>query len=369
MKARIVLAGLLVSMLVVEVSAQRAEYDDMYFRGKDREKNKAIDAEESFSAKNKTTQQKEEDFVPQEEDNANPTDSYSSRNVNPEYVSRENSEQASEDEGNYYLEGYTPASSNSNFSNNNFNNSYYNNANWARSSYYATPGWGNSPYYGGYGYNDPWMSPYSSPYYGGGYFDPWMTPSYGFGPSYGWRTGWSVSLGYGSYWNPYGGFGYGNPYYGGYGGYGYGYQNYYNGGNNERANVNYGKRPSRHSAVVRPTQRTVTRTRTPMSENNNSSIVNSRTRTRQTQDEYYVRPSRRTSNSVFDNSTQGSRSGNSFWTPNNNSSQPSRTRDSYNPPRESRSPSYTPSPSPSRGNSGGSSGNGGGGSPRPRGRN
>jgi hypothetical protein len=344
MKARIVVAGLLVSMMVVDVSAQRAEYDDMYFRGKDREKNSAIDAEDSFA---KTKKQKSDAVALPEEDLSNPTDSYSARNVNPEYVSRSNSEQAGEDESNYYLEGYTPSASSAS----NFNNSYYNNANLAGSSYYANNGW-NSPYYGSCGY-----------------CDPFMTPAYGYGPSYGWRTGWSVSMTYGNYWNPYGGYGMYNPYYGGYGNHyygGYGYPGYYGGGNYYYESprvVNYGKRPSRHSAVVQPTQRAVTRSRNTIAENVTNVTSGNRTRPRQAQDEYYVRPSRRSSTtSVFTNPSpwnSGNSSRNGSSTP--VSTQPTRTRDSYNPP------SYTPSssPSPSRGSSGGS----GGSSPRPRGRN
>jgi hypothetical protein len=359
MKTRIVLAGVLVSMVAMEVSA-RQEYDDMYFRGKDREINKAIYAEDSYAAA-KPKNQKADDLVIEQEDNSNPTDSYSARNVNPEYISRSNAEKASEDESNYYLEGYSPAVSSSN---SNFNNSYYNNTNWARNGYYANNNNWNTPFYGGCGYCDPWMSPYST----GGFYDPWMSPAYGLGPSYGWRTGWSVSLMYGNYWNPYGGYGgmY-NPYYGG----GFGYPGYYGGNNfyNESPRVvNYGKRPSRHSAVVQPTQRADTRTRINTTGDITNVNSNSRTRQRQVQDEYYVRPSRRPATSTFDNSSRWNSGGSSqgFSTP--QSTQPSRSRDSYNQSTRSSSPSYTPSssPSPSRGSSG--SGGGGSSSPRPRGR-
>lgn len=356
MKTRIVLAGLLGMAMTLEVAAQRAENDDMYFRSKDRERNKSLEAYADNTAV-KTKKQKQEEVVQEEEDeNVNPTDSYSARNVNPEYVSRSNSEKASEDESNYYLEGYTPPSSTTNF-----NNSYYNNANWARSTYYANTMW-NSPYYG-MGYSSPWMNPY----YGGGFYDPWMMPSYGMGPSYGWRSGWSLGFTFGNYWNPWG-FG-GNPYYGGFG---YGYPAYYYGGGyyNEPVRGNYGKRPSRHSATVQPTQRTVTRSRA----NDDVANVNGRTRTRQTQDDYYVRPSRRNTgfnpgmnpsgNRPFDNNNSG------FSNP---SSRPSRSRDLFSQPSTpSRTPSHTPSysPAPSRSGSGGSGGGGGGGgsSPRPRGR-
>lgn len=359
MKARIVLAGLLVSMMVIEVSAQRAEYDDMYFRKKDREINKSIEAETAYASAKTKKQKPDEVTLTEEENNSNPTDSYSARNVNPEYVSRSNSEKASEDESNYYLEGYAPVSTTNN---SNFNNSYYNNANWAANSYYGSR---NDFFFNrGYGCNycSPQMSMMitSAPYYPYGYYDSWMNPYY---PSYG--SGWSLSFMYGNYWNPYGGYGYGNPYGG------YGYPVYYGGGSNyyEPAVVNYGKRPSRHSAVVQPTERIDTRTRNTAAENN--TMANSGNRTRQTQDEYYVRPSRRPS--AYDTPTQwstgntGNTSNNNSWTP--PTTQPSRSRDSYNPPSYTPSPSYSPSSSPSRGSSGGSSGGGGGGSsPRPRGR-
>ena len=377
MKTKFVLSSLVAILMVLEVSAQRAEYDDMYFNGKDRERNKAVLAEENVpQAKNKKLKEKEKQTAEaEEEDNSNPTDSYSARHVNPEYVSRENSEQASEDETNYYVEGYTPASNNQ-FS---YNNSYYNNSNWARSSYYANSGW-NSPYYGGCGYCNSGWGMYS-PY---GYNDPFMMPGYGYGyPSYGWRTGWSVSFMFGNYYNPWG---YGmynpynnfyNPYYAG----GYGYPNYYySGGNNyEGSRPNYAKRPSRHSAVVTPTDRTVSRTRPSVTgnssaKNDNSSTVNTRrTRTREPQPDYYVRPARRTS--LFDNSstspsnTRPFNNGNSrdFFS-NPTTTQPSRSRE-YSSPSQNSSPSYSPpSSSPSR-SSGGSSGGGGGSSPRPRGRN
>ncbi|HMV91304.1 MAG TPA: hypothetical protein PKA40_16775, partial [Cyclobacteriaceae bacterium] len=332
-----------------------------YFRSKDREKNKSIEAYADYASV-KTKKPKHEEVVTEEEDdNSNPTDSYSARNVNPEYVSRSNSEKASEDESNYYLEGYTPPAATTNF-----NNSYYNNANWARSSYYANAMW-NSPYYG-IGYYSPW----ASPYYGGGFYDPWMNPyygtGYGMGPSYGWRTGWSLSFTFGNYWSPWG-YGYGGyPYYGGYG---YGYPSYYYGGGyyNEPVRGNYGKRPSRHSAAVTPTQRTVTRTRS----TDDVANVNGRTRKRQAQDDYYVRPSRRNTGfnpGVSPSSSRPFNNDNSGFS--NPTSRPSRSRDLFSQPSTpSHTPSHTPSysPSPSRGGSGGGGGGGGGGSsPRPRGR-
>lgn len=363
MKTRIVLASLLISITVVEVSAQRAEYDDMYFRGKDRERNKVLEAEAYASAK--TTRQKQQDVVVAEEDNSNPTDSYSARNVNPEYVSRSNSEKASEDESNYYLEGYTPPAS----ATNNFNNSYYNNVSPSANSYYGNT-W-NNPYYGSCACGS------LSPYYGAGYYSPWMSSAYGYG---GFSSGLSMSLMYGNYWSPYGGYGMYNPYYG----YGYGYSNpyyggygyspYYYGNSNyyyeSQKQINYGKRPSRNSAVIQPTER-IERTRTTTASQNVTSLNSTQNRQRQTQEEYYVRPSRRSSSFFGQPGQQNSltNDGSSWTTPN---SQQSRTRDSYSPSMHSSSPSYTPSYSPgssSRGSSGSMGGGGGGSSPRPRGRN
>lgn len=353
MKTRIVLAGLLATMMVLEASAQRAEIDDMYFRGKDREKNKSIEAEAAYASAKQN--QKAEEAVTEEVDNANPTDSYSARNVNPEYVSRSNSEQASEDESNYYLEGYTRSSTDTNNSYYNNNNSYYNNTNWARNSYYANSVW-NSPYYG-YGYSNSLYSSYGSY----GYYDPWMTSSYG------WSSGWSISLTYGNYYSPWG-YGYSYPYYYYYYGYGYSYPNYYYGGNyynyeSSASRVNYGKRPSRHSAVVTPTERTVSGSRT----GDNTTTVTGRTRTAQTQDDYYVKPARRTS--TFNSGTTPSSNTSRFSTP--STTQQNRTRNLFSQPSQTQTPSYAPSPSRSSsgGSSGGrSSGGGDGGGSRPRGR-
>lgn len=358
MKTKIVLAALLTTMVVLEVSAQR-EYDDMYFRGKDREKNKAIEADEALTPVKKKKQTPAEDA--QDEDYyANPTDSYSARNVNPEYVSRSNSEQASDDEANYYSEDYQPATSDYNY-----NNSYYNNSNWARNRFYANSMWAN-PYYSP-GFYSPWMSPYG----GFGYNDPWMTPYAG---PYAWGNSWTIAFGFGNYWGPGYGYGVGNglgfPYYGyqygyGYGYGGYGYPNYYYGGGYYESgrSVNYGKRPTQNSSAVSSTN---TRPGRQVASNSNNTNVSSgrATRVRQSQDEYYVRPSRRTTTTPsFDNNPSS--------TP---SSRPSRydngetirSRGGNNYP--SQTPSYSPSSSPSRGNSGGGSSGGGGGGARPRGR-
>lgn len=330
MRTRFVIGSLVASMMTFQVLAQRAENDDMYFTSKDREKLKAENASMSVNTKidndykafKKKHFDKEEETAIIDADTVNPTDSYSARNVNPEYVSRSNSEQASEDES-YYVEGYAPNTysnpqSYDNYSSNGYNN--WNNNNW------------NNPY-------NSWNNPYNNcfscsnlwnPYYGGSGLS--VSIGYGWGSMY---NPWNYGMGYGSYYNPYAYGGYYSPY--------YGYGSPYYGGGYETRRVNYGKRPSRHSAVVTPTPRTGQR---------GNVVSNGRTseRSREVSNESYVRPTRRTnSTGTIDRTTDRSRS-NSF------DYNRSRTRE-YSAPRESR-PSYTPSrssSSPSR-SSGSSSG-------------
>ena len=183
-----------------------------------------------------------------------------------------------------------------------------------------------------------------SPYYSGGpgwtmtlgYM--WGSPGWNYGMNYGWGN---------SYYNPYS---YYQPY-------GYGYPTYYSGGGSEAPRVNYGKRPSRHSAVVTPNPRSEQRV-----SSNNSNGSRTSGRTRQPVDEYYVKPYKRTT--TFDNSSRTTRdmfTGTTDFpgteTRTRSSSTPSESRPSYSPPsRSSSSGGSTPSRS-----SGGSS------SPKPRG--
>jgi hypothetical protein len=309
------------------------ENDDMYFNSKDREKLKSVEAEGVLQTYSSPKRKKgaEQVQVIEAEETLNPTDSYSARSINPEYISRSNSAQAGTDEQNYFVEGYTPntydsysaTKYNTNTNPNNFNNNL---------------GYANN-YYGNY-YN-----PYDYNRYGYGYNNPYGM----YGSPYSYGSGWTLSLGYysgcGGAWNYGMNYGWGNsyayspyysPYYGGY--------NYY-GGSNENSRVTYGKRPSRHSAVVTPTQQRVVQT--------NSASTNTSGRMRQTSDEYYVKPARRTSNSDW-STISNTNSG--------NNSNGSRTRSTYSTPSRSSGNSYsTPSrssySSPAR-SGGGSSGGG-----------
>lgn len=335
MKTRIVIGSLMATLVVFQAWAQRAENDDMYFNSKDRQKLKSetasISVNDKIDSDYKAFKKKHFDGDTEEQaENVNPTDSYSSRNVNPEFVSRSNSEQASEDEQNYYVEDYT-ANTYDSYSSPNYRN-YDNYSNWNYNNSFYGPSYRS------------WYSPYC------GYCDPWRNPYYG-------GSGWSFSVGYmwGNPWNNGWGSPFYDPFYGYYSPYsspyysGWGYPGYYYYPGTEVTRGNYGKRPSRHSAVVTPGQRS---SQQRMSSNNTNDRVN---RSRQTTDEYYVKPSRRTS--TFDNSSRDRytrpSSNDDFFRPTRTRESSPSSRPSYSPSRSSGSSS---APSRSSGSSSGSSG-------------
>jgi hypothetical protein len=241
MKIRITFLSLLAVSAAMVASAQVVEYDDMYFTSKDRVR--AL-ASKPLTLKNISTEHEVATAI-------NPTDSYSARNVNPEYISQKTvNPSGSSEPAPYFIPDYTPTAINQNLNTN--SSSSWNNCNCASSF--------NNPYYG---------SPYGSYY-------PSMSSMYGYNPyGYGYNgfnsmynSGWSsmisIGFGMGSYY-PYGGsswgmgygmgmggsqlWNYGFNYYGG----SYGYNSYYpnnvviiNNDYNNR-NVAYGKRPSRSS--------------------------------------------------------------------------------------------------------------------------
>lgn len=260
------IAGIL-GLTILALSAAAQEYDDMYFRKKDREKIKASSTD-AYASNYDSFREKHFGETVEKDNNINPTDSYSARQINPEYVSRASSELASADEQNYFIQGYTPAAANTMgyYGNSSFNNGWNN--------VWYTSGW-----FGPARFNN-WYSPYF------GFYDPWMNPFYGFNPGWGfnhfwgpWGSGWNFSIGYSwgntwcnNFWGP------------SWSTWNYPYI-YYLGGN-ESTRVTYGKRPSSNSVVPGNVRNHYTST----SVNNNSS---GRTRGN---DEYYVRPSRRIGN-------------------------------------------------------------------------
>lgn len=352
MKIKGILLATISLIAVNGVYAQGVEYDDMYFNSEDRAKLKAMRTED-VAYKSPTTKRLDR-F--DENENINPTDTYSARNVNPEYTSRSHTQTAQADDQDYFVNNYQYNRTQLNNWNNDFTDWY--SSQWYRPNYYgaAINRW-NSPYYGYNSWNSPWYDPYWS-------HNGWST-SFSFHYGRPWNYGWGGNY---NYWNrPYYGW---DPYgmaYTGYGiGYGGGYWNNYmypgtivivNGGENSNREVVYGKRPSRSSNIVSDRNNVRSRSNVTNAVRNNESSGRVSTQSRK-QEDYYSRYNRvRTNtNSSYDSrsNTEYNRSrswDNSSWNSNNSNN------------NRSSSPSYSPSRSSSgsgtRTNSG-TSGSGGG---------
>lgn len=357
MKSKVAILSLVSLLFTIAASAQGIENDDMYFNSKDRAKINAAKATEVSASIKKSKK------ATVAEEAVNPTDSYSARNINPEYQARTNSQTAQADNQDYFVNNYkyNNASSYNNW-NNNFNN------------------WYNSPWYGG-NYYSPNINSFYSPYYGSRYDmwgNPWCNPYYQSGWSssfsYHWGSpynyGWGMNFGYGNYgYNPYNAWaGWGSPFYYGassfYGGYsypyGYGYptnvvvvESGYHG-------PVYGKRASRstqlsgdNGRITRAYNRQAVETST-----NERPTIGGRTSSVNTQSDYYNRgwrnQTQQNTNSSYSypNSNSGNTSSRSSWESNTrsswNQSNSGNSSRSYDTGRSSGS-SY------SGGNSGGSS--------------
>lgn len=244
MKSKVALLSLVSLLFTFAASAQEIENDDMYFNSKDRAKLNAAKASEvSHTASIKKSKK---EIV--EDETLNPTDSYSARNVNPEYEARSNSQTAQNDNEDYFVNNYQyNNASNFNNWNNNFNRWYSNP--WYGANYYDPyiNSW-NSPYYGSP--YDMWGNPWRNPYYRSGWSSSF---SYHWGSS--WDYGWGMSFGngymspyYNSWaWSPYAGY---SPWGSYYGGWGYPSQVIIVESGNRHGPV-YGKRNSRSSELSR----------------------------------------------------------------------------------------------------------------------
>ncbi|MEX1240675.1 MAG: hypothetical protein WEB30_13200 [Cyclobacteriaceae bacterium] len=344
------------SLLGICGAFAQVEYDDMYFNSEDRAKLKAQGTTEL--AYNTPTKSKQ---IRIEEESANPTDSYSARNVSPEYTARQQSETAQADEENYFVDNYQYNRIQLNDWNNNYNNWY--NSSWYRSNYYGTGinTW-NSPYYGYNRCNSPWYDPYWS-------HTGWSSSfSYHYGNS--WNYGWGGSY---NYWNrPY--YGWNNPYYGWdpyMGMYGGSYWNNYrypstivvvNPG--DRGDAFYGKRPTRGTSIVSDRSNVRSRTSVTNAVRNDANSGGRISTQNRKQDEYYNRYNSRQRSAGYPSSTYDSRSNtqnNRSRSWDNSSMNNSNNNRSY---ERSSSPTSSPSYSPSssgggtRTNTGGSTSGG-----------
>lgn len=198
MKLKMLTLSLMSSLLIGSVSGQQIEYDDMYFNSKDREKLKASKAADLALAK--TGEQKNYSYSERERGkNTNPTDSYSARNVNPEYASRENYRVTGEETSEYYDDEYLSEMRERKAWNHYYGR--YNNPWYSRNYYSALPfGW-NSPFHNPYWF---YSSPYSWDYYYNSWWgDPWYysAPGWSFSTSYCWGNFWNFGLSYSWGWH------------------------------------------------------------------------------------------------------------------------------------------------------------------------
>jgi hypothetical protein len=244
-------AFLLIAFMVAQAPtmAQSREYDDMYFKSSDRKKAKA--AKENEMAATKKADKKQDQRALQS------NDSFSARNMNPEYVSRNNAAQLAEEEGrntysedDYFVEELdrNPTST--------FQNQPYMMSNLHGRGFYdprMMNAWG-------------FRNPYFNPMWGGGFYDPWMMGMYDpfWGPTMG--TGFRMNMGF-SYgwgwnrwhcpwgWNSWGMGGFYDPFWGPTWGMGGWYPtrvvvvNNYSGSDLSGRNVTRGTRDTRSSAI------------------------------------------------------------------------------------------------------------------------
>jgi hypothetical protein len=352
-------------------SLAQVEQDDMYFNKKDRaklNKERAAKSSETFARADKPLRF---DYPVQTIDNT-------SRNANPEYVSRSQSEMVSGEDEAAFIENYQYASQDQLNQFNNNLNSWNNNPIYSNTYFNAGINNWNSPYYSPY--NDPFMSgfgnnPWNNPQFASGWSvsfgnywgNPWNYGwgGRGFGSNICWNGGWGSPWGFGGgHWNNF----YGNNFYGG------GFPQVIIINDNSRGPV-YGRRNSRSQQVA-----TTTRNSSPSpssnrpytsgsTSNSTSNTAATRSRSRSSQsNEYYTPQWRRVpqqpnnvpgGNSTNNGSYQNRTSTNVF---NSRPSSGSQQRSgSYSTPSQR---SYSPSSAPSRSSSGS-----GGGSSRSRGGN
>ncbi len=221
MKTRIAFLFLVCTVVLSTAVAQSREDDDMYFTPKDRAVLNAAsqkDRQEIFASSNVRRITESETAA-----TINPTDSYSSRNVNPEYISGAKVGTNNTANAQYFSPNYQPTAVNQNLASNYTNVGSYNYNGFNN-------GFGYSPYnrfgmsgmygMGGFGM----MSPFGygnygmmNPYYG---YDPFFMRGNGFYGS-GFSMGFGSGFGYGmggfgnSFGNPYGPYGM-NGFYGGF---------------------------------------------------------------------------------------------------------------------------------------------------------
>ncbi|MDH4058274.1 MAG: hypothetical protein OEU76_05890 [Cyclobacteriaceae bacterium] len=214
--------------ILINVGVFGQEIDDMYFNSKDRAKINERKISSDLGLVKKGNEKISHNLP------VNPTDSYSARNINPEYTAQLNPDSKSSAVSTFFTPDFQPTGVNQNITGCGCNSNLYSGINSGYNSMY-------SPYYG---------SGFGSPY---GYYPSSMGYPYG-----GFNSGLSLSMGYGWGSSPgyYGGMGYGmgsymNPYYNPW------YNNYWGGSyypgtivyvtDGSNSNITHSKRTSRSS--------------------------------------------------------------------------------------------------------------------------
>jgi hypothetical protein len=226
MKTKVAFLTFLAAATVSCAWAQSTEDDDMYFTSKDRVAFSVAQnaSRQAMLASTDARRITESEVAP----TINPTDSYSARNVNPEYISGAKVGSNSTTVAQYFSPNYQPTSVNQNLASN-CNSCGFNNYNGFNNGFgsnrfgnmmYGMGGMGMNPW----GYNGFGMNPYSSFYdpYGMGmmgnnFYQPGLSFGLGsgFGNSFGFGNSWGSpsSMFWNNYYgmNSFGG-GFGNPY-------------------------------------------------------------------------------------------------------------------------------------------------------------
>ncbi len=357
MKATGSIKLLVISIFIFLISPVFAqETDDMYFSRSDR---KAELKSNELVAKN--TQQKVTDEPAKNPDQYGAIDqSYSTRNVNPEYIARyRDSKDAATDvsvdssaDNSYYVEDFnrnnTPTDKNGSITNNYYGNPYtpysyypsygmYNMYGMNPYSSFYSPGWNFGMNYSfgympgwsmGFSYGNPWMySSFYNPWSFG--YDPWAYDYYSYNP-------YSPYLGFNSWYNPFSyGLYYNNYFY--YSGYHRCWSCYYYGSGYDHhyaSNAVYGRRTFRGSEGTTGTTALVNQGRQLRGATNtttaNNTTVNNAGRTRvssqrdysRIQNEYYAtrqsnNPAYNRNTTNFDNRESMSRGTTRTYNPNN----------------------------------------------------
>jgi len=241
MKTKLAFLFLMCTVVLSTAVAQSREDDDMYFTAKDRAVlNAALQKErqEIFASSNTRRITESETAA-----TINPTDSYSARNVNPEYISGAKVGANTNANAQYFSPNYQPTTVNQNLASNcascgfnAFNYNGFNNGFYSPYSRFGNPygmagmgmmGMGMNRWgYNNFGMMDPWMMNSMN-----GFYQPGFSMGFGMGNGFGWGSGWN------NFYNPWGFNNWGmNSFYGGGWGNSWGMNGFYGNGWNSWGN-------------------------------------------------------------------------------------------------------------------------------------